>query len=51
MQVSCSAEMEVMSLKSLFQFLFAAGVKIGTVVTDKSTSVRGLPTVVPQVGV
>ena len=42
LQVSCSAEMEVFSLKSILNFLIAVGVKIETVVTDRSTSVRSM---------
>ena len=42
MQVNCSAAMEPMCFKSLLNFLLAAGLKIGTVVTDRSTSVRNM---------
>ena len=39
-QVSCSAEMEVFSLKSLLTFLLSSGMKIRVLVTDRSKSVR-----------
>ena len=39
-QVSCSAEMEVFSLKSLLTFLLSSGVRIRVLVTDRSKSVR-----------
>ena len=41
-QVGSSASMEVFALKSLLNFLQKTGVKIATLVTDRSTSVRGM---------
>ena len=41
-QVGSSTSMEVFALKSLLNFLQRTGVNIATLVTDRSTSVRGM---------
>ena len=40
--VKYSAEMEVFALKSLLNFLGDCGLKIGVLVTDRSTTVRAM---------